>query len=83
MWGRRFRLPSLMPISPDFIFIGRLSLDLTITGDMGYGTRFERLTSPAEFKRWLSISPLHLTNMRVRPADLENAKAFHGNKPYR
>ncbi len=67
-----------MPISPDFVFIGRLALDLTLTGDMGYGTRFERLISPAEFKRWLSIGPLRLSNIRVGPADVEHAKALRG-----
>jgi predicted RNA-binding Zn ribbon-like protein len=78
MWSSRFRLPSLMPISPDFVFIGRLSLDLTITGDMGYGTRFERLTNPSAFRRWLSLSPLHLTGIPVGSADVENAKALRG-----
>jgi predicted RNA-binding Zn ribbon-like protein len=67
-----------MPISPDFSFVGRLCLDLTVTGDMGYGSRFERLISPAELRRWFSISPLRLRNIRVGPADVEDAKALRG-----
>ncbi len=67
-----------MSISPDFGFVGRLCLDLTVTGDMGYGTRYERLISPTELQRWLSISPLRLANIRVGPADVEDAKALRG-----
>ena len=67
-----------MSISPDFGFVGRLCLDLTVTGDMGYGARYERLISPTELQRWLSISPLRLADIRVGPADVEVAKALRG-----
>jgi predicted RNA-binding Zn ribbon-like protein len=67
-----------MSISPDFGFVGRLCLDLTVTGDMGYGARFERLISPAELRRWFSISPLRIANIRVRRADVADAKALRG-----
>ena len=33
-----------MAIAKDFGFIGRLCLDFAQTGDMGYGSQFERLT---------------------------------------
>jgi predicted RNA-binding Zn ribbon-like protein len=58
----------------DFTFIGRLSLDFAQTGDMGWGDRFERLTSPAELQRWLSLSPLQLANIRITADDLRDAK---------
>jgi predicted RNA-binding Zn ribbon-like protein len=65
-----------MAIAKDFGFIGRLCLDFAHTGDMGFGSRFERLTSPAELQRWLSLSPLHLSNVRIWPKDLNIAKRF-------
>jgi predicted RNA-binding Zn ribbon-like protein len=67
-----------MAISPDFGFVGRLCLDLTLTGDMGYGTRYERLISSAELQRWLSISQLRLANIQVGPEDVEDAKTLRG-----
>ena len=67
-----------MPISRDFGFVGRLCLDLTVTGDMGYGARYERLVSPKELQRWFSIGPLRLANIRVGPADVEDARALRG-----
>ncbi len=63
-----------MAIAKDFGFIGRLCLDFAHTGDMGYGSRFERLTSTAELQRWLLLSPLHLANVRIKSEDLDNAK---------
>jgi predicted RNA-binding Zn ribbon-like protein len=63
-----------MAIGKDFGFVGRLCLDFAQTGDMGYGHRFERLTSPAELQRWLSLSPLHLSSVRTKSADLANAR---------
>jgi predicted RNA-binding Zn ribbon-like protein len=63
-----------MAISKDFAFIGRLSLDFAQTGDMGYGARFERLRSPSDLRRWLSLSPLRLAHVRISKADLELAK---------
>ena len=63
-------------IQKDFSFIGRLSLDFAQTGDMGYGARFERFTSPAEFKRWLSLSPLHLSRLMVTNQDLLRARSL-------
>jgi predicted RNA-binding Zn ribbon-like protein len=63
-----------MAIAKDFTFIGRLSLDFAQTGDMGYGARFERLTSPSELERWLSLSPLNLAKARTTSADLTRAR---------
>lgn len=67
-----------MAIAKDFIFFGRLCLDFAHTGDMGYGPRFERLTVPAELKRWLSLSPLQLKGLRITPEDLDHAKMLRG-----
>jgi predicted RNA-binding Zn ribbon-like protein len=67
-----------MAIAKDFGFVGRLSLDFAHTGDMGYGTRFERLTSPAELGRWLQLSPLRLPKVRVSCEDVDNAKRLRG-----
>jgi predicted RNA-binding Zn ribbon-like protein len=63
-----------MPIRKDFGFIGRLALDFAQTGDMGYGARFERLTSTSELQRWLSLSPLAIANARTTSADLSRAR---------
>jgi len=63
-------------IGKDFSFIGRLSLDFAQTGDMGFGSRFERFTSPAEFKRWLSLSPLQLSRLGATKADLRRARTL-------
>src|SRR2546423_7966420 len=65
---------AVMPPHKDFSFIGRLCLDFAQTGDMGYGTRFERLKSPAELQRWLSLSPLELPSVRIKPSDLDAAR---------
>jgi predicted RNA-binding Zn ribbon-like protein len=63
-----------MAIAKDFGFIGRLCLDFAHTGDMGYGSRFERLTNRSELQRWLSLSPLHLSHVGIRSADMDSAK---------
>lgn len=63
-----------MAIRKDFGFIGRLSLDFAQTGDMGWGDRYERLTSPGEFRRWLSLSPLAVSRARVSANDVAEAK---------
>ena len=42
-------------IAKDFRFIGRLCLDFAQTGDMGWGTRYERLTSPSA-ARWCHLA---------------------------
>jgi len=65
-----------MAIAKDFVFFGRLCLDFAHTGDMGYGSRFERLTSPGELQRWLSLSLVNLPKLRVRVEDLQRAKAL-------
>lgn len=65
-----------MAPAQDFRFIGRLSLDFAQTGDMGWGERYERLTSPSEFQRWLSLSPLQLSKVRSSSADLQNARSL-------
>ena len=67
-----------MAIAKDFLFFGRLCLDFAHTGDMGYGTQFERLTVPSELQRWLSLSPLHLAAVRITPEDLEHARMLRG-----
>ena len=63
-----------MAIARDFGFIGRLCLDLAHTGDMGHGARFERLTTPSEFARWLQLSPLGLPPVKVSLRELKNAR---------
>ncbi len=63
-----------MAIAKDFVFFGRLSLDFAHTGDMGHGPSFERLKSPADLNRWLSISQLHLPKIRISSADLDDAQ---------
>jgi predicted RNA-binding Zn ribbon-like protein len=63
-----------MAIAKDFGFIGRLCLDFAHTGDMGYESQFERLTSRSELQRWLSLSSLHLSHVRIKSADLRSAK---------
>lgn len=65
-----------MAIAKDFKFFGRLCLDFAQTGDMGWGTRYERLTSPSELQRWLSISPLQLPRVRVTSEDLPRARTL-------
>src|SRR5215210_1370601 len=65
-------------IAKDFKFVGRLCLDFAQTGDMGWGARYERLTSPSELQRWLSISTLQLRRVRVTSADLPPAKLLRG-----
>jgi predicted RNA-binding Zn ribbon-like protein len=67
-----------MAIAKDFVFFGRLCLDFAHTGDMGCGSRFERLTNPDELQRWLSLSLVDLPKMRIRVADLQRAKALRG-----
>jgi predicted RNA-binding Zn ribbon-like protein len=67
-----------MAIARDFVFFGRLSLDFAQTGDMGYGTRFERLTVPSELQRWLSLSPLRLSGVKTSREDLGRAKVLRG-----
>jgi predicted RNA-binding Zn ribbon-like protein len=62
-----------MARAKDFSFIGRLCLDFAQTGDMGWGTRYERLTSPAELGRWLTLSPLHVSVATIADADLAQA----------
>src|SRR5215831_1140348 len=67
-----------MAIAKDFVFFGRLCLDFAHTGDMGYGSRFERLTSSSEFQRWLSLSPLQLGAVRITAEDLEHGRMLRG-----
>lgn len=67
-----------MAIHKDFGFVGRLCLDFAQTGDMGFGARYERLTSPSELVRWLSLSSLRLTDVRVTRDDLRAAVRARG-----
>jgi predicted RNA-binding Zn ribbon-like protein len=62
-----------MAKAKDFTFIGRLCLDFAQTGDMGWGARYERLTSPSELSRWLSSSPLNVPRLSVTPVELADA----------
>ena len=62
-----------MAKAKDFGFIGRLCLDFAQTGDMGWGARYERLTSPSELVRWLALSPLEVAGARVTNVDLAHA----------
>jgi predicted RNA-binding Zn ribbon-like protein len=61
-------------IANDFRFIGRLCLDFAQTGDMGWGSRYERLTTSAELQRWLLLSPLKLAVVKISNEDLQRAK---------
>lgn len=73
--GTTFRGRGLsVTIAKDFRFVGRLCLDFAQTGDMGWGTKYERLTSPLELRRWLSLSPLQLSRVRFTSGDLRRAK---------
>jgi predicted RNA-binding Zn ribbon-like protein len=63
-----------MAIRKDFGFIGRLCLDFAQTGDMGFGARFERLTSASELQRWMSLSPFGFPRVRINSADLKSAR---------
>lgn len=65
-----------MTIRKDFGFIGRLCLDFAQTGDMGWGTAYERLVAPSELRRWLALSPLQVAVGRVTHGDLKRAKAL-------
>jgi len=67
-----------MAIAKDFIFFGRLCLDFAHTGDMGYGSAFERLKSPADLNRWLTLSQLRLPGIRISNADLRRARVLRG-----
>ena len=67
-----------MAIHKDFAFVGRLCLDFAQTGDMGFGARYERLTSPAELARWMSLSELGLRGLRVTRKDLRAAVRLRG-----
>src|ERR1044071_5212755 len=74
--GRRKIDPLLracMAIHSDFAFVGRLCLDFAQTGDMGWGTRYERLTSPSELGRWLKLCPLHVAIASITAADVGQA----------
>jgi predicted RNA-binding Zn ribbon-like protein len=62
-----------MAIAKDFGFVGRLCLDFAQTGDMGWGAAYERLTSPAQLRRWFALSPLRLASLRVTPVHLAHA----------
>ena len=67
-----------MAIHKDFAFVGRLCLDFAQTGDMGFGTRYERLTSHAELARWMALSELGLSGVRVTREDLRAAVRLRG-----
>lgn len=68
----------LVAVAIDFQFVGRLCLDFAQTGDMGWGAIYERLTSPSELQRWLSLSSLQLSRVRVVSEDLRRAKMLRG-----
>ena len=62
-----------MARAKDFSFIGRLCLDFAQTGDMGWGARYERLTSPSELGRWFTLCPLDVAVSSITAADLARA----------
>jgi predicted RNA-binding Zn ribbon-like protein len=62
-----------MAKAKDFTFIGRLCLDFAQTGDMGWGARYERLSSPSELSRWLSLSPLNVPRVPLTEIELADA----------
>ncbi len=62
-----------MARAKDFSFVGRLCLDFAQTGDMGWGTQYERLTGPSELGRWLTLCPLHVAVVSITAADVEQA----------
>jgi len=62
-----------MAKAKDFSFVGRLCLDFAQTGDMGWGTQYERLTSPSELGRWLTLCPLRVAVTSITAADVEQA----------
>src|SRR6185503_1125671 len=62
-----------MARAKDFSFVGRLCLDFAQTGDMGWGARYERFTSPSELGRWLTLCPLHVPVPSITAADVEQA----------
>ena len=43
---------------------------------MGWGERFERLTTPSELERWLASSPMRLPKVRVTRDDLALARSL-------
>lgn len=67
-----------MAMRRDFGFIGRLCLDFAQTGDMGWGTRYERLTSTSELARWFTLCPLELRRVRVTSANLARGIRLRG-----
>src|SRR5262245_40412643 len=67
-----------MAIAKDFVFVGRLCLDFAHTGDMGYGSRFERLSSAVELQRWFSLTPRKLATIQIGGDDLARARALRG-----
>ena len=65
-----------MAKAKDFSFVGRLCLDFAQTGDMGWGARYERLTSPSELGRWLTLCSLKVASVSITAADLAEAVAL-------
>jgi predicted RNA-binding Zn ribbon-like protein len=57
-----------------FRFLGRLSLDLAVTGSDGPYVRFETLHGPADLRRWLAQCELAAADALVTSADVAAAK---------
>jgi predicted RNA-binding Zn ribbon-like protein len=57
-----------------FRFLGRLSLDLAVTGGEGPYARFETLHGPADLARWLAECSLAVSGVSATAADLAAAK---------
>ena len=59
-----------------FRFLGRLSLDLAVTGGEGPWGRIETLHGPADLRRWLALCELAVAGAPVTAADLAAAKGL-------
>jgi predicted RNA-binding Zn ribbon-like protein len=57
-----------------FRFLGRLSLDLAVTGGEGPYARFETLHDPGDLARWLAQCELAVSGVSASAADLAVAK---------
>jgi predicted RNA-binding Zn ribbon-like protein len=66
--------PSLEPPPSAFRFLGRLCLDLAVSGGPGAYVRFETLHEPEDLVRWLAMSPLTVVTDVATPAELVEAK---------
>jgi predicted RNA-binding Zn ribbon-like protein len=76
--GRDNRTPGLgiswvLPMTA-FRLLGRLSLDLAVTGGDGPYARFETLRGPGDLARWLAVCELEAAGVPATAADVAAAK---------